>query len=201
MAQQPNNVPSAIAVPSGAPTDAFGLAHYLTNLGLQLGNWIAQAANAINWLLSAAQTAAQVNTTVNTAVTIANQQLTQNFTVADTQAEQAINASLVQNVKTLNSTIASVNASTVATLTNEINALSSVVVQDVNQIEIQIAGLLNGQTPPGGISVGLSGGATGLTVTGSPVTSSGTMVLGGFMTVPIGPVVIWTGNVDVYLSP
>ena len=52
MASKPNNVPSGIAIPGGAPMDALSQAAYLTNLANQLNAWLAQAANAINFLLS-----------------------------------------------------------------------------------------------------------------------------------------------------
>lgn len=49
---KPNNLPTSLAIPAGAPTDPLGQAMFLTNLSVQLNAWLAQAATAINYLLS-----------------------------------------------------------------------------------------------------------------------------------------------------
>lgn len=52
MTKQPNNVPTTIGIPSGAPQDVQAVAAFLTQLVPALNNWIAQAATAINALLA-----------------------------------------------------------------------------------------------------------------------------------------------------
>lgn len=50
----PNNVPSALGVPGGAPSSIQAAAAYLTQIVTGLNNWIVQDANAVNWLLASA---------------------------------------------------------------------------------------------------------------------------------------------------
>jgi hypothetical protein len=57
---RPDNVPSSIGVPGGAPNDVRSIAAYLTQLVTGLNNWVSRAANAINYSLI--QTAPQHST-------------------------------------------------------------------------------------------------------------------------------------------
>lgn len=72
MNNQPSNVPGAIGIPSGAPNNLLSIASYLTQLGGSLNNWIAQAANAINWLLTTPGQAVSSQVPTSAAVAISS---------------------------------------------------------------------------------------------------------------------------------
>lgn len=51
VATTPNNVPTNIGVPGGAPTDPLGISMFLTQFCQAVNNWIAGGSTGLNWLL------------------------------------------------------------------------------------------------------------------------------------------------------